>query len=289
MSCVRIHRVGCGSWACPVCARRLGRELRLRLQKRLAGSRVVMATLTYGAEWRNGRQAYDDAKRNRRVSRCVMAWGASHQLDLRGRWLSKMELQSDGTVHFHVLIEVPWSKRFARRGEFDRFWRMGFSNLRQNVDVRYLTKYAAKPGGDSEALELSELPARGVRWVTASRGFWAESHGDVVDDEPDATWADAGGEVDYAGVFDDESEAYLVLRVRTCGVAARVNKLDCEGGVARVVSSVELPVAAERIRYWLRRESGEPDDRGVFVVSPSEWDRVLDDMGVLTNEFRFFV
>jgi len=134
-----------------------------------------MITMTIDPKrFANQRAAYDEIKKKRAIPRALESWCNEMGIPNKGQWIAKMELQKSGWPHWHVLLEVPWEFQCAEKGSFDEHWEFGFSNVRhRHVSVRYLAKYVAKGAEDQfDTVEASGLPSQGVKWVTASHGFW---------------------------------------------------------------------------------------------------------------------
>jgi hypothetical protein len=185
-------------------------------------------------------------KRNRAVSRTVNRWYREKGLDPHGAWFAKMELQKSGMPHWHVLCEIPMERVDVETGEvlpvvlrrptaedigdfFGRYgdgsapvglWKWGRSDVQQGAEasplvaVQYMTKYACKEGGGDgcSTLERAGLPATGVHWVHASRGFWAIAGlSDPVEDDEEL-----GPMKDDEVTGHEKPIATLAERVETC-------------------------------------------------------------------------
>jgi hypothetical protein len=182
-----VHRVRCGSWACPRCGWLLGRTLCALLAAgeaaiKAKGLRYVLISLTFDPErFVSPRDAMESAKRGRWVAECLRKWQVRRGVHVE--YLSKWELRDSGWPHVHVLLVVPIGLRFknpkTEGGEFDDFWLYGFSNVSWQ-DAGKLSAYTSKvaayttkeASSGCEALEASGLSAAGFHWVQPSRGFW---------------------------------------------------------------------------------------------------------------------
>jgi len=203
---VVVHRCGCRSWACPRCSVGLGSDWRRRLVARWGPwvEYAVMITLTLD---RSRFSCPEDARRfvlrNRSVSRAMSRFGLEMGLEVRGRYAVKFELQRGGWPHWHVLLMVDAGVELGRN-DFASAWPYGFSMVSRGAGG-YLAKYAAGRGSEcQERLEASGLPARGVRWMTASRGFWGSGRG--------------GGRVVESEAVPSDAGELLSVRVECCGL-----------------------------------------------------------------------
>lgn len=203
---LHLHRICCGSWACPRCARVLGRALCDRLQTgeanlKLLGLQFVLLTLTFDPKrFESPRAALEAAKRGRWVAECLRKWQVRRGLHVE--YLSKWELHESGWPHVHVLLVTPvglrWKNPRVEGGEFDEFWLHGFSNVQWESKgglAAYGSKLAAyatkEAGGDGcDALDASGLPASGFHWVQPSRGFWKLLGVSPVDNRYVGEWGD---------------------------------------------------------------------------------------------------
>lgn len=266
----QVWRDGCGSWACPSCSVVLGAHLQRRLRSRLDGLRVVMVTLTVNRTlFASPFAAWDYIKQQRQIPRAVAEFYAAHGLDQAGQWISKMELQAGGWPHWHLLLIVPESLELPKKGAFDDFWRWGFSNVRHKSALGYFTKYVSKGASveDLDKLAASGLPAKGVRWVTAARGFW-----NCPRDERE-----------YVAPIElrmepDEAEGYTVeARVRVCDLRATVCVEDPLGRVPRTVT---LGVSRGDLERMLEMVGGvyevEPGRGGVWILTEAQIEVVAE-------------
>lgn len=193
MATLHLHRVKCGSWACPVCSRRLGRVLLERLSKASEtiagkGEKFIMASLTVDRAKFESAGAAFQALRRGAVREAVLSWWRARGLEGDARWLTKLELQEAGWPHWHVLIIVPVDLKIrlpyapaGKKGEFDDHWSHGFSNVTRSGNfLDYASKSAfagyvckeAGPTGAMDALRSSGLPGSGVHFISPSHGFW---------------------------------------------------------------------------------------------------------------------
>lgn len=270
---VSVARTGCGSWACPCCAARLGRVLADRLRRRLSGLRVLMLTFTVDRErFHDAGEAYAFVKRNRSVARAVSAFGEKYGFSTRGEWFSKMELHRDGYCHFHVLLVVPRAAVFPRRGSADDCWSLGFSHVVECERPEYVAKYASKSGATRESVEASGLPAHGVRWTTAARGFWGNEHDWNLEEHlrTGDLWCDP-----RSGYRPEEYPH--VIRLECCDQGTRLLVYSCEPDVDErhpVAHAIIVPASIHEIRHWLRFYGGEPED-GQYVITETTWRRVV--------------
>lgn len=258
-----IWRDGCGSWACPSCCVVLGAELRRRLLKRLDGERAILVTLTIDrSKFASPVEAWRYIKRQKCIPRSIADFYGAHGLSGNGAWISKMELQRGGWPHWHCLLIVPEDLQLPRKGAFDEFWEHGFSNVRwRGGSVGYFTKYIVKDATpeDLHVLKTSGLPVKGVRWVTAARGFWGKGRRERVSEAPLEV-----------RVFPDEDEGKgLDERVSRCDQSCTLVVMDAEGNAAPEL--FVFPVSRAELQRMLElggamHETEEPWRGGVWMV-----------------------
>lgn len=270
-----VHADRCGNWCCPKCGAARGARLAARLGKRLRGESVVMLTLTFDrARFASPTDAYERCKAGRWVSRAIGDYAASLAWIGAPEWFCKMELQSGGWPHFHVLLVVPAGCEVPRAKSFDDFWDHGFSNVMTRcVRVSYVCKYVAKVGSElEERIALSGLPGAGVRWTSCSRGFWGIGRRALNVCDGDGLPVDAAdlacegasldGDASFAfGALDDGTavgrlDDSLLLRVRECGSgAAELRVIECSLQAGAAPVRVRLPVDAGRLRDLIEPRS----------------------------------
>ena len=176
------------SWANPEGARRLGADLARRLERELDGESAVMLSLTYRRrDGVDGRDVYFEAMDQRHVREFIRRLSAKLGYSLTGRWLCKLEFQSDGTPHWHIVIR---GARFMKHALVAQCWPHGFvwvsagrsvaKPYRGRKGVRdakslilYLAKYCAK-GGQVPNWVLNLQP-RSFKVVRVSPGFWRKT------------------------------------------------------------------------------------------------------------------
>lgn len=157
------------SWLHPEGQKIKAAELAAKLMDRMKGRRGVFVTLTYRRErYNTPGELYEVQRRERHVRRFIEKLEGISGQDLTGKWCRKMEFQSGGWVHFHLVIDVPW----IRKAWLDQAWGHGhvWINAAKPERLRYFSKYLAKAGELPDFL-LSER-ARSVRIVASSPGFW---------------------------------------------------------------------------------------------------------------------
>lgn len=175
--------------------------------------------------------------------------------------MAKMELQTAGWPHWHVLVDVPPWVRLPRKGAFDAFWPMGFSNVQHGFAlsyvcgvVAYACKSAVAAGDDGlDVLERSGLPASGFKWVTTARNYWAswrcpdddDLGRDLRDDWPfedDVVDAEEG----------EEGTGSQADRVRACGATSELLVAGVGGRVDAVAVRLPLPrrVLGKALEAW---------------------------------------
>lgn len=163
-------------------------RLRERLTRRLRkGGRHI--TLTYARDqWDDAEQLYDAAgdAGERHVRRFIARLEQYLGYSLKGRWFRKMEFQSGGWLHWHLLLDV---QHDIRHDDLSRLWGHGhvFITRANRKALDYVCKYVAKDV-DSLPVWLQARPVRSVRIIAVSPGFWAneaaeESEGEVGEDE----------------------------------------------------------------------------------------------------------
>lgn len=288
----------CMSWFCPHCSRRLGRSLERRLATRLYGLRTVFVTLTVDPKRFPGgpAEAFEFFKRNRSVARALNTFCKGWGFSSVGAWISKLEITQAGWVHFHAIVIIPDSVELPKRGAMDAYWEHGFSNVQQSYKLSYLVKYAAKPGAQMEhAIRLSGLPAKGLRFITASRGFWGESRPMREESESERiqrTYRSADREVLPDWVTDSEcvdeslkldAAAEHIVRVETCGAHTRVSLFD--GCGERVCKQVVVPVDMGTLMDGIGRATGLHWEDGDVVLNDAEWQQALVNIGLPESEY----
>jgi hypothetical protein len=171
MFSVRVKKAD--SWLDPESAGILGWKLAKRLEARCEGQEGRFLTLTYDPkQWGSAQECFDRARADKHVSRFMRKLGALLAVDLKGKWLCKMEFQASGFVHWHILL---LGVGFINPVQFNRIfsiWGKGSVNVKPLTpqNIRYLTKYVAKDG--MVPGWIYAYPARSVKVVRPSEGFW---------------------------------------------------------------------------------------------------------------------
>lgn len=160
------------SWSDSAGAVAMGLALAERLERRYADGRpAVFVTLTYRRdEWDGPQSLWRAQSEQRHVRRFIERLAEITGDNYTGRWFCKLEFQTGGWVHWHLLIDA---KRIEH-SHLQEAWQHGFVWVeRATTDTRkYLCKYVSK-AGDLPAFILAER-ARSFKVVRVSRGFWDE-------------------------------------------------------------------------------------------------------------------
>ncbi len=146
--------------------------LRARLLRRLKGCRGVFITLTYRREeWVSPLELYRDASESQHVAMFIRRLQRALGTKLTGRWFCKLEFQSGGWVHWHLIID---GVKFIPHDELERLWGFGFVWIKPASprNIAYCAKYLAKDGA-LPAFVLADR-ARALKVVRVSPGFWRE-------------------------------------------------------------------------------------------------------------------
>lgn len=186
---IALKHNGTGSWLDPRSSPRLAAALSSRLWERCKGNQGIVLTLTYDrSPYANALDLYRRQSEERHVRLFIRRLERHLSCKLTGKWFCKMEFQRGGWVHFHMIIlgvsRVP-------HADLTELWSHGFLSVKRLTPkaVRYCTKYVAKGGGIPAFLYAE--PAKSIKIVRVSPGFWAtkpvdEPDPEVVDDpEPD--------------------------------------------------------------------------------------------------------
>jgi hypothetical protein len=217
-----------GSWLDPNCAGLLGWKLGQRLWRRCQGQAGVFVTLTYRRDdYPSAQELYYRQRERQDVPLFIRRLARALRVSLKGLWLCKMEFQSGGWTHFHLLILGP---TFIDHDLLTRCWRHGHVWVKRlsRQNCLYLTKYVAK--GGRTPLWLYGEPPRSVKIVRVSPGFWPVEDRRPKRDRPDVPlWADGtpitGGKV--SGCY-----VPIGIRLRRRGVLIhwneRIFSLRCE-------------------------------------------------------------
>lgn len=170
--CFSVRRLVPKTWHTDEGSRLMSSILRQRLRDRCRGKRWKMITLTYDREgFEHPRDVYETAKRERHTARFIERLGELCGMSFAGKWICKMEFQSGGWLHWHILLEhgpkIDWRTIL-------KAWNRGRVDIRHGTRRRidYLAKYVAKPSEGMPGWLLGE-PSRSVRVIRASSGFWA--------------------------------------------------------------------------------------------------------------------
>lgn len=164
---------GQDSWLDPESAGLLGWKLGKRLAARIAGCEGRFITLTYDrSRFADAQDCFDRARAQKHVSRFMRKLGQLLGVNLRGKWLCKMEFQEDGWVHWHIVLvdvgKIPHHK-FCKLYDL---WGRGSINVKPLTEenAKYLMKYVAKDGNIPGW--IYGYPSRSVKVVRPSQGFW---------------------------------------------------------------------------------------------------------------------
>lgn len=163
-------------------------EIRDRLKGRLQGERGLFITLTYNRQgWGSPLECYRASKDLKHVARFMQKVARTLRGSLRGRWMCKMEFQTDGWVHYHIVLlgvrRIPHARLTALWGH-GHVW---VNALKPGKHGAYLAKYVAKLGETPEWVYTER--ARAVKVFSASPGFWSPP--DECDDADDGVDGDA--------------------------------------------------------------------------------------------------
>lgn len=179
---IELRLARCESWFDERSARRLSARLGDRLWERCKGHRGLFVTLTYRREeYADARDLYRTAQEQQHVPLFLRKVERRLGVQLKGRWFCKLEFQSGGWVHWHLIIldleRIPHDL-------CTELWGHGHVWLRRlnRRNVRYCTKYTSK-GGELPYWLLMEAP-RSVKVVRVSHGFWGEPHDPPPDPDP---------------------------------------------------------------------------------------------------------
>jgi hypothetical protein len=166
---------GADSWLDPESAAILGWKLDKRLKARCEGQEGRFITLTYDPKrWGSAQECFDRARAEKHVSRFMRKLAVLLGVDLKGKWLCKMEFQQSGFVHWHILLlGVGFINPVQFRQIYD-LWGKGSINVKPLTEenIKYLTKYVAKDG--SVPGWVYGYPARSIKVVRPSQGFWGD-------------------------------------------------------------------------------------------------------------------
>lgn len=164
---------GTKSWLDPQSNRALASNLSRRLWERCQGRRGVFVTLTYRRdEYRDALDLYRVQSEQQHVPLFLRKVARHTGRNFKGNWFCKMEFQKGGWVHWHIIIlgieRIPHAELTAMWGK-GHVWIHRLNERR----VRYCCKYVSK-GAPVPAWLYGE-PAKSVKVVRVSPGFWGES------------------------------------------------------------------------------------------------------------------
>lgn len=181
---LELRVTGTESWLDERSARRISKRLGAKLWERCQGHRGLFVTLTYRRdEYRDALDLYRRQSEEQHVPLFLRKVSRYLGRSLKGRWFCKLEFQTGGWVHWHLIIldvnKIPHDVATT-------LWGHGHVWLRRlnKKNVKYVTKYTVK-GGDVPAWLYAERP-RSVKIVRTSPGFWGElgRKKKADDDEP---------------------------------------------------------------------------------------------------------
>lgn len=166
---------GADSWLDPESAGILGWKLGKRLEARCEGHTGRFLTLTYDPkEWGSAQECFDRARADKHVSRFMRKLGGLLAVDLKGKWLCKMEFQKSGFVHWHILLLDVGFIDPEKFNQIYALWGKGSIDVKPltPANIRYLTKYVAK--GGMVPGWVYAYPSRSIKVVRPSLGFWED-------------------------------------------------------------------------------------------------------------------
>ena len=99
---IKQHRRG--GWLSRQGAAYSSRQLRIRLEKELSDKNSCFITLTYKSG-QTAEENYDEAARNKAVSRFMCHLGGEVGKNFSGKWICKLEFQANGQPHFHIILK----------------------------------------------------------------------------------------------------------------------------------------------------------------------------------------
>lgn len=173
---IKQHRGG--GWLSRQGAAYSSRQLRLKLEKELEDKNSVFITLTYGND-RTPEENYDEASRNKAVSRFMSHLAMELNTDFSGKWICKLEFQTNGQPHFHIIVK---DTNYIPHDVMERVWGRGFvwiTASRENGGPRSAARYFSKKLSHYTAKPLQvpywllQRRVGTVKIVRTSPGFWS--------------------------------------------------------------------------------------------------------------------
>lgn len=286
-----LNRIGCNHWFCPECSLSKSIALKQALQKidlEALGCIALLVTLTLDPK--RPEFGGDPAKalsliiRRKAVAKAIGVWLRKRCPEARHRWIRVLELQQSGWPHWHVVIVVP--KAFECRlpqkgpdgkphgGEFDAFWKYGFSNVEvEQQRLGYIAKAASYickgAGGDRpgqtrrkwlETVRASGMCSKGTHVVQACRGFWQavgveQPDLDATPPYDDREMVPEQEDVPADVVNPDEPVRLLVDRIEMCSTRCCLRFVDSRTG--RTHFSVLCGTRRRVIGEFLKEYLGE--------------------------------
>lgn len=244
-------------------------QLNEKLTRRCEGMDGVFITLTYRRDgYESPRDLYHQCQQQKHVPYFIRRLGKMLGEDFKGRWLSKMEFQEGGWIHFHLLI---LGIDYIKHSVLWDAWGHGYVFINRMTPKRigYFCKYVSKEGAYPSWVYGQRL--RSMKVIRVSPGFWG--HGQTTPSTtsqkkpPLPFYLTIGHSLDrHVGYcrIRDENGRYRKLPVSAQELrqalirrGAEVGKLE-RGWVPVVTSWREVEQAVEALEQGGSEEAGSP-------------------------------
>lgn len=247
-----------GSWLDPNCSGLVGWKFGRRLWKRCKGETGLALTLTYRHDdYANSQELWHRQQERQDVPLFIRRLARALRTSLKGRWVCKLEFQSGGWVHWHIILLGIDRIEHALLSEA---WGFGYVWVKRMTKrrVMYLTKYIAK-NSQVPAWLYGERP-RSVKVVRVSPGFWGELGPPTPERiEPKPQEIDA-----YISIGERLKRRGVVISV---GNGRRFSRI-CDPGRFLILMALRTPVV-RNVHRWLVFDASVQDVEEI-------WEQAVD-------------
>ncbi len=205
---ISIRVPGLKSWFDPRSVPVLSSQLCDRLRGRMANKRGLFITLTYRRdEYESPLDLYYQQKERQDVPKFIRRLQRYLGVSLSGRWMRKMEFQSGGWVHFHLVIDYPRTIPHSRLTELWGYGHVWVERWSQDI-ASYLSKYIGK--GDKTPGWILGMKPKTVKIVASSPGFWGNPPQPKREKPPKQFWAGLGVYIPIGARLEQYNQQTLV-------------------------------------------------------------------------------
>jgi hypothetical protein len=181
---------GLKSWFDPRSVPALSFELCTKLRTRMANKRGLFITLTYNRDdYESPLDLFYAQKERQDVPKFIRRLQKYLGTPLSGLWMRKMEFQTNGWVHFHMVLDY---RKTIPHCKLTELWGHGHVWVERWSEhmAGYLSKYIGK--GDKVPGWILSMKPKTIKIVASSPGFWGNPPQPKREKPPKQFWAGLG-------------------------------------------------------------------------------------------------